>query len=839
MLRFALSPCALLVGLVWAYPSAGQVQPAPALHDAYFAWDEGRYTESMEAYLEVLEGPGGSELADEVALLTGELHPVRAVDDDGSMLAVSPGGSHLLWSRQADEGWVSRVEGVEGGGRIELPGAPAAFTPGGVAYVDMGARTLTILDLGSGEEEVIGMGDFIPLDVVSSPTSPDLFVTAGRDGAGDRLHIVHLSRDGGAVEDEGGASAREPRLLELGSGHAAEPVSAAGGRLLVFQRPETSPLPVPEGVPETQTPDPGLGVMDLENGAVLHLDGSHPSVSGDGGFLAFVRSEGDHSNRILGLSLSPDGLPDSGDPELRVLLETEEDPEGLAVSPLGDRVAFEMQPQRAREIFLVPTDGSGELERVTREAQHDRFPQWVSDSRLLAMKGEFRHRRAYLYDLETGEGYRLFHNNTLRTIAPEYEWVAHPEGDGVFVVAERDGNTIAPERAVWWTDLTRTVSHEDVIERVRENLEMEEELLERGRLAFEPVADDVRMATEEVSVGRIHHYASTLYSFGTKFFTEPGNRQAIEYLAETLESWGYEVELQWWEPRGVRTANVVATLPGTRDPEIVYVISSHFDSVLRSPGADDNSSGTTALLEAARVLKAHPRSATIQFAFLSAEEAGLLGAREFVRLAEEEGKHVAGVLNNDMVGWTRSHRLDNTVRYSNPGIKDVQHAASHYFSDLITYDALYYRGTDAAVFYDVYGDVVGGIGSYPVLGNPNYHQVTDELETINQRLVAEVSRTTVASIMLMADSPARLQGVQVAAAGPSGTEVSWNPAPEAGIVGYRVRGRSGPGDAWRELDVVLDPRIELDPGSEVAEVKVRAVRDNRTEGWDWAYATIP
>jgi hypothetical protein len=119
---------------------------------------------------------------------------------------------------------------------------------------------------------------------------------------------------------------------------------------------------------------------------------------------------------------------------------------------------------------------------------------------------------------------------------------------------------------------------------------------------------------------------------------------------------------------------------------------------------------------------------------------------------------VIGALNNDMMGWANDHRMDNTIRYSNPGIRDVQHAAATQFSRLITYDAFYYKSTDAHALYDAWGDIVGGIGSYPILGNPHYHQPHDVLETINHQQLAETSRTTVATIMLMASSPSRLTG---------------------------------------------------------------------------------
>src|SRR5262245_64078584 len=106
--------------------------------------------------------------------------------------------------------------------------------------------------------------------------------------------------------------------------------------------------------------------------------------------------------------------------------------------------------------------------------------------------------------------------------------------------------------------------------------------------------------------------------------------------------------------------------------------------------------------------------------------------------------------------------MKNTIRYSNPGIRDIQHGAAMQFTKLVTFDALYWKGTDAMSFYDVYGDVIGGIGSYPVLGSPYYHQATDLLENENHQLIAETSKTTVATIMLLASSPSRLITLKVA-----------------------------------------------------------------------------
>jgi hypothetical protein len=342
-----------------------------------------------------------------------------------------------------------------------------------------------------------------------------------------------------------------------------------------------------------------------------------------------------------------------------------------------------------------------------------------------------------------------------------------------------------------------------------------------------------------VSVSRIFGYEKVLFDFDSKHITRPGNKLASTYLAETYKSFGYEPELQWFsraEAAGGQTANVVATLRGTINPELVYVVSSHYDSVAIGPGADDDSSGTAALLETARILAEHPQPATIVFASFTGEESGLLGSREFVRRAVDARQRIVGALNNDMIGWSNDHRLDNTIRYSNPGIRDVQHAAAMQFTDLITYDALYYKSTDAAAYYDAYGDIVGGIGSYPVLGNPHYHQPHDVLETINHRLVTEVAKTTAATLMLLASSPSRLTGLKVDSYRNGTASLSWTPAPEKGITGYIVAW--GPADtphAHQTKAAAPEATIKAGPGTVVS---VKAVSAKGLEGWDWANITI-
>jgi len=240
--------------------------------------------------------------------------------------------------------------------------------------------------------------------------------------------------------------------------------------------------------------------------------------------------------------------------------------------------------------------------------------------------------------------------------------------------------------------------------------------------------------------------------------------------------------------------------------------------------------------------------ATIVFASFTGEESGLLGSREWVRQAVANKVQVVGALNNDMLGWSNDHRLDNTIRYSSPGIRDIQHAAAAQFTKMITYDALYYKSTDAAAYYEAYGDIVGGIGSYPVLGNPHYHQSHDILETINHELVTEASKTTVATLMLLASSPSRIKDLRVTRYAGGTAALSWTPSLEKGITGYIVTVTPPALAAKVPMPATAEPRDQqpsqrmtvTSPSATVNNVapgsilSVKAVNARGLEGWDWA-----
>jgi hypothetical protein len=445
-----------------------------------------------------------------------------------------------------------------------------------------------------------------------------------------------------------------------------------------------------------------------------------------------------------------------------------------------------------------------------------------------------------MYNLETREVTKLFHNNTVRTFAPEYQWEIDPMGSKILIVSERDGNTISPERGAYLLDLNQKISKQTLLDRIDANIKSEEYLKHKGERLYANIKVEVEKVVANASEHRVFKYESDLYKFGSKYISKPGNDMASQYIYEQFKSFGYEPEFQWFTPKqetyNGKTANVIATLKGTTNPELVYVISSHYDSVKDGPGADDNTSGTAALLETARILAKNPMPCTIMFLAFTGEEAGLLGSREFVRQALENDIKIVGALNNDMVGWANDSRLDNTIRYSNEGIRDIQHAAASIFTEMITYDALYYKNTDAHAYYEAYGDIVGGIGSYPVLGNPYYHQWNDNLETVNHQLVTEVAKTTTATLMLLASSPSRLKGLTLTPDKKDNYTVIWTASPEHSILHYVVRYQVADGQ-WKSFET-KETTATLSGLIAGSTVQVKAVNVIGFEGWDWAKVTI-
>ncbi|MFC5480600.1 M20/M25/M40 family metallo-hydrolase [Massilia suwonensis] len=192
----------------------------------------------------------------------------------------------------------------------------------------------------------------------------------------------------------------------------------------------------------------------------------------------------------------------------------------------------------------------------------------------------------------------------------------------------------------------------------------------------------------EISPKRIDAYIRKLVSFETRHTMSDttsettGIGAARRWIRSELERCGAGTSLQvsfdsHIAPVSARISrpteivNVVATLPGTQDAskDRLYVVSGHYDSrntdVMdasgKAPGANDDASGTAAVMEMACVMAKYKFDATLVFMAVAAEEQGLLGAGHWAKTAREKNLNVAGMFTNDIIGSSRADdgRVDN------------------------------------------------------------------------------------------------------------------------------------------------------------------------------------
>lgn len=482
------------------------------LAGADVAWDRGDYPRALTEYLALLDGAPAEDVVEAIALQTGELFKTTELTTDGGAPRFSPDGRYL--SYEAGRGLARRTVLASADAPAmaiaELAGFGASFSPDGshVAYLKLAVtpemqrlersaeladtveRTrlnaslaalteqearITVREIATGTEREVNTGNLRKTAVRLAGVNLVLFT--GSEGGG--VDQVYVAQDGRGV-------------LAVTTGEPAkvlQDVNSTGTAALFTHRAQGR-RGGGAGAPRR------FGLVSFPAATATVITGTAPSFSGDGRTLTYV-SRTDPGTQLL---VAPVATPDRP-----AVVRTAGRLDAPALSPDGGRIAFQMMVDHDWELYVAQRDGTAER-RLTREIQHDLSPRFLGGQRLMALVGEARHRRSYLYDAETGRRMRLFHNNTIRTIAPEYEWAANRAGTKVLIVAERDGDTVSPERGIYLTDLTTRVTRDELRARLQASLAAEEALRATGRRLFAPIAAAVNAVVSEASTSRVFGY---------------------------------------------------------------------------------------------------------------------------------------------------------------------------------------------------------------------------------------------------------------------------------------------------------------------------------------------
>lgn len=379
-----------------------------------------------------------------------------------------------------------------------------------------------------------------------------------------------------------------------------------------------------------------------------------------------------------------------------------------------------------------------------------------------------------------------------------------------------------------------------------------------------PNAEIIKI-TKEISPNNIEATIRKLVSFGTRnTLSEQDNPTrgigaARDYLFGEFQKISQDcggcllVEKQTFlQPKANRVpeptnlTNVVATLRGTTNPERVYVVSGHYDSMCTSatdakcdaPGANDDASGTAAVVEMARVMSKRKFDATIVFMTVPGEEQGLLGATYFAEQAKKNAVNIEAMFTNDIIGGVLSYKNaadrqsvrvfaegvpsdeteaqgntrrsvggenDSASRQLGRFIKEIADVYSPKFRVQLIYRRDRYlrggdhipfleRGFPAVRFTEPHEDYTHQHQNIRTENNIFYG---DTLEFVDFGYIANVARVNAASLAALALAPAKPKNVAIVTARlTNDTDLKWDANADDDLAGYEVVWRDTTAPFW-------------------------------------------
>ena len=316
----------------------------------------------------------------------------------------------------------------------------------------------------------------------------------------------------------------------------------------------------------------------------------------------------------------------------------------------------------------------------------------------------------------------------------------------------------------------------------------------------------------------------------------------------TVEKQSYEQPKAQRVPQPTIITNVVATLKGSQPESTsrIYVVSGHYDSMCSSPtdakcdapGANDDASGTAAVLEMARVMAKYEFDATIVFMAVAGEEQSLLGSTHFAEQAKQKNWNIDAMFTNDIIGNTlggNGVRDRSTVRVFSEGvptnettteatirrsvggendsasrqlarfIKEIGDANVPQMKVTMIYRRdRYGRGGDHIPFLERGYPAVRFTETNEEFRHQHQNirvengvQFGDLPEFVDFAYVANVARLNAASLAALALAPSRPTGVVIVTARLSNdTDLRWEPNKEPDLAGYEIVWRDTTSAVW-------------------------------------------
>lgn len=260
----------------------------------------------------------------------------------------------------------------------------------------------------------------------------------------------------------------------------------------------------------------------------------------------------------------------------------------------------------------------------------------------------------------------------------------------------------------------------------------------------------------QVSQTSLEQTLEKLVSFPNRYSTGHFYNQAAIWSKEQLEVLGYQTRIDDITIRGKSSQNVVAWQLGQgTDNRQLVIVTAHLDSVNHddepsgnAPGADDNASGTTGVLEIAKIFSNQSHQHDLCLVLFGGEEQGLFGSKQYVQnLSAAERSRIKAVINMDMIGSLNTPTLTVMLEGAqlSQGVIEQLALAAQTYTGLTVQTSLNPFASDHVPFIKAGVPAVLTIEGADT-ANDTIHSANDTLDRINYPLMLEIIRMNVAFI---------------------------------------------------------------------------------------------
>jgi aminopeptidase YwaD len=274
------------------------------------------------------------------------------------------------------------------------------------------------------------------------------------------------------------------------------------------------------------------------------------------------------------------------------------------------------------------------------------------------------------------------------------------------------------------------------------------------------ISDILSMIDENL----ILNYLQNIVGFGPRKTGTYGCEKAAQYIHQQFTENGLLARYQNWTGRGneliprlYTSQNIEGTRPGTDPTDTsIIVFNAHYDSVAKGPGANDDGSGTVAVLTAAYALSHFDFKRTVKFVTFSGEEEGLLGSQAYTKEAYARNDNILVEINADMVGHDEGSKTMTVTATEDAGwVAEIfQSMNANYTIGLTVNRGTINReghglgGSDYSAFIPYsWESVCCWEGDH----DPNFHSALDNLSNVNLSYLVNTTRMIAAALAYLAD----------------------------------------------------------------------------------------